>query len=203
MRLTEAAGCGDRNALELLLERYLPQLRAFVRLRAGAIVRARESSSDLVQSVCREVLEHMDRLKHPSETAFKSWLYTTALRKIINRRDFYLAQKRDALREIPMQHAGGTASASNASDRGLLDCYGTFTTPSRGAILKEEVERIEGAFEQLSEEHREVITMAHIVGMSRKEIAEAMGKTEGAVRVLLHRALVKVSGLLSPNISDE
>ena len=196
-RLTEAAGQGDREALEVLLERYLPQLRAFVRLRAGALVRARESSSDLVQSVCREVLEHIDRFQHPSESAFKRWLYTTALRKILNRRDFYLAQKRDVLREVPIEAGASNASGSPERDRGLLACYGRFSTPSRGAMLREEIERIESAFELLSEEHREVITMAHVVGLSRKEIAESMGRSEGAVRVLLHRALVKMSGLLS------
>ena len=99
--LAEAAAGGDSGALEELLARYLDSLRAFVRLRAGPLVRMRESSSDLVQSTCREVLEHADRFRFASEGAFKSWLFTTALRKIQNRRDFYRAQKRDVLREAP------------------------------------------------------------------------------------------------------
>ncbi len=42
-----------------------------------------------------------------------------------------------------------------------------------------------------------MITLAHIVGLSRAEIAQQMGKSEGNVRVLLHRALAKVSSLLA------
>ena len=190
--LTEAAARGERSAIDALLSRYLPDLRAFVRLRAGALVRARESNSDLVQSVCREVLEHMDRFRHPSEAAFKQWLFTTAQRKIMNRREFYLAQKRDALREVPMQ-----STRSSAEDQRMLACYESFSTPSRHAMVREEMERVEAAFERLSEEHREVITLAHVVGLSRAEIAVQMERSEGAVRVLLHRALVRISELLA------
>jgi len=191
-RLAERAAGGDRAALDRLLELYLPELRAFVRLRAGPFVRARESSSDIVQSVCREVIQHADRFQFPSEVAFKQWLYTTALRKIVNRKDFYLAQKRDAQREVPYSEG-----EDSTADRQLFDCYRSFASPSRQAMLREEVERVERAFEDLPEEYREVITLAHVVGLSRAEIAEQMGKSEGAVRVLLHRALARVSTLLA------
>jgi RNA polymerase sigma-70 factor (ECF subfamily) len=189
-KLAAQAAQGDRVAVDALLGRYLPELRAFVRLRAGAVVRARESSSDIVQSVCREVLQHIDRFQFPSEPAFKQWLYTTALRKILNRQEYYLAQKRDALREGPL-------NIEQSSQEQLLACYHSFSTPSRQAMLREEIERIERAFESLPDEYREVITLAHIVGLSRAEIAQQMGKSEGAIRVLLHRALAKVSSLLA------
>ena len=194
LSLTEAAVAGDRAARDRLIECYLPQLRAFVRLRADAMLRARESNSDLVQSVCREVLEHMDRFRYPSEAAFKQWLFATALRKIQHRQEYYLAQKRDAGRETPMQEPG----SSSDLDLGLLEVYASFSTPSRRASHKEEMERIEAAFDQISDEQREVITMAHLLGLSRAEIAGRLGKSEGAVRVLLHRALARLSGLLEP-----
>ena len=193
--LTRAAGQGDRDAVEKLLERYLPEIRAVVRLRAGPMIRARESNSDIVQSVCREVLLHMERFRHPSESAFKRWLYTTALRKIVGRRDFYLAQKRDVLRNV-------TPPADEDADQGLLECYHTFSTPSRQAMVREEVERIEAVFEDLPEEYREVITLAHVVGLSRAEISEQMGKSEGAVRMLLHRALAQVARKLRRGDQD-
>ncbi len=196
-QLAERAAAGDRAALDRLLELYLPELRAFVRLRAGAVVRARESSSDIVQSVCREVIQHAERFQFPSELAFKQWLYTTALRKIVNRKDFYLAQKRDAQREIPI-----SSGDNSKAERQLFDCYRSFSSPSRQAMVREEIERVEKAFEDLPEEYREVITLAHVVGLSRAQIAEQMGKSEGAVRVLLHRALARVSALLAdPNAS--
>jgi RNA polymerase sigma-70 factor (subfamily 1) len=189
--LGRRAARGDDRALEELLVRYMPGLRAFVRLRSGDALRRNESSSDLVQSVCREVLQNMQHFRYPDEAGFKRWLYTTALRKIADRADHYGALKRGGGRALA-PGAGDTAS----DDASLLACYSSFSTPSRRAMVKEEIERVESAFEKLSEEQREVITLAHVVGLSRAEIAEHMHKTETSVRVLLHRALARVSELL-------
>ena len=192
--LADAAARGDRNAANALLERYLPELRAFVRLRAGQLVRARESSSDLVQSVCREVLENLGRFKHPSESAFKQWLFREALRKILDRRDHWLAQKREVLREVPI--SDDTKGAGPRASQ-LMDAYRKFSTPSHRALLQDEIDQVERAFEHLSEDEREVITSAHLIGMSRAEIAEQMNRSPGAVRVLLHKALAKLADLLA------
>jgi RNA polymerase sigma-70 factor, ECF subfamily len=167
-----------------------------VRLRAGPQLRARESNSDLVQSVCREILEHAERFKYPSEGAFKHWLFTTAQRKIQHRHEYWTAQKRGAAGEMSLD-AGSNSSGSSASPD-LMSRYRRFSTPSGVASLREEVERVESAFDRLTEEHREVISLAYLTGLSRAEIAERMQRSEGAVRVLLHRALARLSGLLQP-----
>jgi RNA polymerase sigma-70 factor (ECF subfamily) len=190
LELSQRAARGDRQAIDLLIERNLSGLRAFVRLRAGPLVRARESSSDLVQSVCREVLENSERFQHASESAFRQWLYTTALRKIDHRRDYWAAEKRN-----PGREARHLADATG-DEAGLLACYRSLSTPSRHAVAREEIERVERAFDSLSEEYREVVTLAKVVGLSRAEIAERTGRSEGAVKMLLHRALVELSGLL-------
>lgn len=189
-RLAEQAALGNEVALRTLLELHLGDLRAFVRLRAGPELRRREASSDLVQSVCREVLEHGDRFQHPNESAFRRWLFTTALRKIADRADHWHAQKRDVAREEALP------SRDKTGDAALLRCYSSFASPSQVAMAHEEIERVENAFEHLTEEQREVITLAHVVGLSRAEIAAHMQKSEGAVRVLLHRSLARLTEVL-------
>lgn len=189
--LTRAAAEGDPGAMAELLERHRGELHAFVRLRYGKLLSGRESSSDLVQSVCREVLEHADRFRHPDRAAFRRWLFLTALRKIKNRQAYYLAGRRDVLREA--------RPSDPESEAALMQHYRTFSTPSAAVSLREEVARVEAAFDHLSEEQREVLTLAHLGGLSRKEIADQIGKTEGAVRVILHRALAKLSAHLGPS----
>jgi len=186
LALAQRAAASDRAAAEALLERCLPELRAYVRLRAGALIRRHEGHSDIVQSTCREVLEHLDQFRFPSEGAFRQWLFTTALRKLTHRRDYYTAEKRDARREIDID-------AEPAGADGLLACYRAFASPSQAARLRDEIERIERAFEGLSEEHREVITLAKVVGLSRTEIAAQLGRSEGAVKMLLGRALAELA----------
>jgi DNA-directed RNA polymerase specialized sigma24 family protein len=92
--LLRRARGGDAPAVRTLLERYLPGLRAFVRLNSGKALRSKDSCSDLVQSACREVLQHADNFEYGGEAGFKQWLYRTAMRKIAHRADHWRAAKR-------------------------------------------------------------------------------------------------------------
>jgi RNA polymerase sigma-70 factor (ECF subfamily) len=190
--LLEKARGGDPVAIEALLKRYLPGLRAFIRLRAGRLVRAKESTTDLAQSICREILEHLERFQYRGEAGFKHWLYTTALRKLGHRRRYYAAGKRDVQREVT------PAQGSKSSDPSQIeDLYKTLYTPSQEAIRNEDLERIEQAFDKLSEDQREVIVLSRLVGLSHREIAQEMNRSEVAVRSLLSRALATLADLVA------
>jgi RNA polymerase sigma factor (sigma-70 family) len=139
--------------------------------------------------VCREVLENLEQFRYPGEAAFKRWLYATAARKLGHRYEHWQAERRD-----PRREAGQAPGA--ASDGELLACYRSFCTPSRAAIAREELERIEKAFDQLSSDHRDVIIMARILGLSRAEIAKELHRSEPAVGNLLLRALAHLSEVL-------
>lgn len=187
-QLVEDASLGDGVAVDQLLELHLPGLRAFVRLRSGPLIRAREGSDDIAQSACREVLQHIDRFQYGNEAGFKHWLYTTALRKIQNKHDYWKAEKRDAARDIAPR-----AMNSAGNNEGLLGAYRSLSSPSQNLIAIEELEGIENAFDSLEEEDREVIILSRLVGMSHKEIGEKTGRNEGATRTHLHRALIRLA----------
>jgi RNA polymerase sigma factor (sigma-70 family) len=176
-----------RPELEALLGRHLPGLHAFLRLRAGPLIRARESMSDLAQSVCRELLEARD-FDYRNEAAFRRWLCTAALRKLVERQRFYRRDKRDVLREV--------APPTDAADALLTDAYRSIATPSQNAAAQEFVGLVESALDELPDHYREVIALTRGLGLSQREAAAQMGKTEIAVQRLLARALVKLSGIL-------
>jgi RNA polymerase sigma-70 factor (ECF subfamily) len=184
--LVAGAAGGDRRALESLLAQYLPQVRAFVHLRLSPELRVKESSSDIAQSVCRELLAGLDTFDWRGEEAFRGWLFTAALRKVADRAAHYGAAKRELARE---QAPGDDAQAAEI----LCRAWGSLSSPSGHAIAREQAERIGRLFETLGEEEREVLSLARVAGLSRAEIGRRIGKSEGAVRVILHRALVKLS----------
>lgn len=183
---------GDQQAAEELLERNLPQLEAFVRLKSGKRLLAKESASDIVQSVCREVLKDLDDFKWVDESHFKYWLFTNALRKIANRHEYWSAQRRDLAKEVPTGHAG----VSSSGEALLLNAYQSIATPSRNVVAQEEIARVERLFGKLPDRYREVILLSKIVGLTQLQIAEKMNMTEVNVRVLLFRALARLSELL-------
>lgn len=192
--LARLAADGDHGALDQLLERHLPSVRAYVRCHMGPELRARESTSDVVQSVCRELLMHRDAFQHPDENGFQAWLFTTARRKIANRARDLLQQKRDARREVHDL----TESAVGA----LGAAYSRISTPSGKAMVAEEVARLEEALHRLPDEQREVITLAHLAGLSRAQIGVHMQRSEEAVRALLHRAMARLMILLDGDAAE-
>lgn len=185
--LTAAAANGDQAALEQLLCRALPELRRYVRSQAGSLVKAHESESDIVQSVCREILRNGKSFRHPNEHAFRRWLYATALRKLSHRHEKWTSGKRSA-REVS-QSTGSDGRPLELADEGALSVSAQF-------ILNEELERLKRAMAALSPEHREVIILAKIGGESREEIGAQLGRSPGSTRMLLHRALAQLTRLL-------
>lgn len=193
---------GDPDAAARLLHAHLPGLRAYVRLHSDAVLRAKESSMDLVQDVCVEILAHLDRFRYPSENAFKHWLYATALREVRRRYEFHTAQKRDAARELRLSSdASRAASGAHFASPDVSACYARLATPSQQLASREECERIERAFDELPEDYREVLLQARLLRASPAEIAEQLGRSPGAVRTLLYRAQARLAALLADDPS--
>jgi RNA polymerase sigma-70 factor (ECF subfamily) len=170
--------------LDELVARYLPGVRAFVRLHMGAKLRAVEESCDLTQSVAREILQHQDRFQTGGETAFREWLYTTARRKILNRIEHWNAQKRS----VP---------DGEGLDAVLQTYAGVDPTPSEVASSRENLLAVEAAFDQLTPEQREVLVANKMIGSSHVEIAARLGKTPEAVRAICARGMARLAVLLS------
>ena len=186
--LVEQATQGDGDALDALLERHLPNLLTYVRLHAGPLLLGKESAIDLVQSVCRQVLGELDRFEYRGEPAFRKWLFTTALNKIRKRHRYWRAEGRDPRREA------APAGSTSGFDLGALAV--SYTTPSRVAIAEEDMARLEHAFDQLSDDDKKVITLSRILDLPHRDVAQELGRSEGATRVMLHRALYRLGALL-------
>lgn len=185
--LFERAVGGDGTAVEELVARYLPRLRAFVRSRMGEDLRKREASCDLVQSICRELIARREGFEFRGEAQFRGWLFTSALNKIRQRHEFHHMQKRDLRREV------GPLADPLRSEEALVAAYATVCTPSQEASAREQIARFEAAFDRLPSDYREVITLARLAQLPHDEVAARMERTIGAVRQLLGRALVKLS----------
>ena len=59
--------------------------------------------------------------------------------------------------------------------------------------LREVIERLE----DLPDDRREALIMRFALGMSNREIARALGRTDGATKVLIHRAIKQLEELMA------
>jgi RNA polymerase sigma-70 factor (subfamily 1) len=175
-----------------LLEQHLAGLRAFVHLRLGHALRAKEESQDLVQSVCREVLAELPTFEVRASGGFREWLLRMAENKIRDRRRYWRRDKRDLDREIALDATRAGRSSSGPSNATSAD-LAHLITPSRQAVGREDLARLERAFSELPDDYREVIVLARLRGWSHAQIAEKLGRTELATRTLLSRALARLA----------
>ncbi len=180
--VTQAMG-QNPAAIEALLVRHLPGLQGWLRLRMGALLRARETPEDLVQSVAREVLADLPSFQWRGEAAFRHWLYVKAQRKLVDKARFVGAERRSPAREQEL--------ASQPSSAGLG--HADLLTPSREVQSQEELRRIEMAFAELPADYQEAISMQRLCGMDYGEIAVRMQRSEGAARNLVHRGLSRLA----------
>ena len=171
------------------IQRLLPRLHAYVRLRMGPELRRHEASVDLVQSACREALQRADRFTPFREANLEQWLFETALRKLRDRARHWRAERRNAGRPAE-------AVLSDFDCSRLLTSYGAFASPSEQAVARERLAHIERAFACLEPHQREIILLARVRGLGHADIAARLGKRPEATRMLLSRALARLSSLL-------
>jgi RNA polymerase sigma factor (sigma-70 family) len=184
--LVQKASSGDPPAIESLLARHLPALSAYVTRHTGAALRQKESRSDLVQSVCREVLEDLRsaRFEYRGDGQFRQWLYRTALRKIQERARYFGAQRRAAAREVPIEDASSAERRLQSS-----------RTPSRSAAAGEEMARFRASLCLLDETSRHVVEWTWLDDVPHKVVAQRLGITESHSRTVLSRALARIAKL--------
>ena len=180
-----SANAKARDDLEGLIASSIGPLEAFVRMRAGTLVRERESVHDLVQSVCREALVDLPKVEYRDDRQFMNWLFLIATRKILDRAKFYRRERRDVARERPL-------AASEDVDR-LLACYSRIATPSRIVSAREELSRIEHAIAALPPAQREAVAYVKVLGIPYTLVAERLSRSESAVRALVARALATIA----------
>lgn len=189
---TARAVCGDMEARHELLERHLGSLRSYIRVRLGRQLRHKESSMDLTQSVCRQVLQNFDSFDYRGEESFRHWLLRQAENKIRDRQRYWYRSKRDTGREDHEAQTFVSGGPRKVAPAALQD----LCTPSRHMAGREELARLETIFARLPEDFRTIIHAAKIEGLTHREIAERMGRSTVATRTLLSRALARLANEL-------
>ena len=156
---------GDKEAFGQLYDFYAPKIFRFIRLK----VRSQPIAEDLSSESFLRIWEYLQEEGKEIEKSFQALLYKIARNLIV---DFY---KRKSSQELFIN-----------------DDFKNFLAkqPGKDQIsLKEETEEIYASLVKIKEEYQTVLIWYYIDELPVPEIAEIMGKSQGAIRVLIHRAL--------------
>lgn len=172
----------------------MPAALAYARRHADPAVLQRESCNDIVQSVCRDLWVRRDEFEWRGLPAFRKLLFQQVLRKLIDRKLYNQREKRDLRREAQVASATETPPIQRLA--------ATTTSPSQAAVRSEDLLRFQRCYEQLPPQYQLVICRFKLEGRTHAEIAVEMDREPGAVRVLLHRALIKLGLLMDTDARE-
>jgi RNA polymerase sigma-70 factor (ECF subfamily) len=176
LELVQRAREGDTAAFDELVVKYTPKLYGLV----YHMTSNHEDTNDILQDVFAKAYRALKRFK--GKSAFYTWIYSIATNMTLNflkKRNRRRAYSLDDV-DLAIERDEDFIEATSKSD------------PVREANISELQERLNMAMQQLSDDHRAVVTMFDIQGMPHAEIAKIIGASEGTVRSRLfyaHRQL--------------
>ncbi len=170
--LVERAREGDQDAFRELVERYQARVAAL----ALGMLKSREDALDVVQEAFAKAYQSLDRFKGGS--SFYTWLYRITFNLCVDH------QRRDSrMVHVPIEPTdrGEPAVAPPAAD-------GAGSDPFHRTRDAEIGRRLRAAIAELTPEHRAVILLREVDGLSYDEISQTLQCPKGTVMSRLHYA---------------
>ena len=165
--LVERAQAGDRDALEELYLIHFDRIYSYLHVSVGN----RHDAEDLTTQTFVKMLESINRFRWQS-APFSAWLFRIAHNLAM---DHFRANRRwQPEEEVPEPAADDSTSAEE----------GAFESIGRKSMLE--------LIDELSGEQQQVLTLKFVFNFSNGEAATILGKTEGAIKSLQHRALASL-----------
>ena len=168
--LVDRASEGDTEAFGRIYDIYADRIYRHIYYRTGNI----EDARDLTQEVFIKAWHALPKYKR-TKTPFLGWLFTISHNRVI---DYYRTKK-----DYSYLKDETVMEDSDRSPEKLAE----------GQFTQQEIRR---AILQLPESQQQVVLMSFIEGFEYDEIAAALRKSEGNIRVIMHRALRKLREIL-------
>ena len=159
------AAQADRAAFEVLYRRYLDRVYGYAFYQLGD----HHDAEDATERTFLAALRALPTFRDEGAT-FRAWLFRIAHNTIANAHRSRFRRRAEPLPE------GLERAAPNADPAGLV-------------LQAEEARHVLRAVAELPADRRQVVLLRFVDGLSSREIGQVMDRSEGAARVLLHRAL--------------
>lgn len=171
---------GDKEAFRELVERYQRKILAV----AIGMVHNRDDALELTQETFVKAYENLDRFK--GESSFYTWLYRIVVNLGI---DFRRRDRRHGTVSMADRPGGGEDIEATLPEQRLADPYQQTRSREIG-------ERMQQAIDELTPDHKAVILLREVEGLSYEDISRVMQCSKGTVMSRLHYARKKLQDKL-------
>jgi RNA polymerase sigma-70 factor, ECF subfamily len=185
--LVKAAQKGDPQAFRALVERYQ---RRVVQLALG-MTKDADEAMDIAQETFVRVHRYLPSFK--GDSSFFTWTYRIAMNLCLD------AQRRKGRGERVDLEQGDEAEIEAAMDAPSAALAG----PQRQALNSELREKMEDALASLSENHRAILLLREVEGLSYEDLSRVLGIRKGTVMSRLFHARLKMQNKLREYLDEE
>jgi RNA polymerase sigma-70 factor (ECF subfamily) len=188
---------GDAWSLESLLIQFHDPLLSYITLtliaKSNALI-----PEDILQETLMEAFRSIRTLEPRGPDSFLAWLKSIARTRFLNMLAAQKAQKRGGNHHRIEPSTDPDITAVSI----LARIANQDPTPSWIARRKEALHAITGALASLDDDRRLLIDLRYSQALPIEEIATRLGKSEGAVKMLLNRTLKELRDLLANNFGE-
>jgi len=170
--LVERSRRGDREAFRALVERYQRKVAAL----ALGMLRNREDALDIVQDTFTKAYQSLDKFK--GDSSFYTWIYRIGVNLCI---DHQRRESRYVQMGNDQNDAGEEVIPPSPEDLERDQPFELARSTEIGTHLVE-------AINELTPEHRAVILLREVDGLSYEEISQVLDCPKGTVMSRLHYA---------------
>jgi RNA polymerase sigma-70 factor (ECF subfamily) len=137
-----------------------------------------EEARDLSQEVFLQVFRTLDRFE--GRSSLRTWIYRIVVNQCRNRQRWWRRRRRD--RSLPLQ------DLTDAQEARLSYAQGREPEPLLELERRDRAREMQAALSALSFDHRAILMLREVEGLSCEEIAVALGLPAGTVKSRLSRA---------------
>ena len=185
---------GEAAARDELFARYRHYLWLLAQGQTGGRLRARCDPSDLVQQTLLEAFRDFAGFTGAHEAELLAWLRQILAHNLYNEARHQDAQRRDASRQVSLDEVQAGLDQSSVT---LGRCLAAkVPSPSQAAGEREAAVHLADTLARLPKDYQTVLLLRVFEGLPAEEVAERMGRTAGAVRMLQLRALTALREMM-------
>jgi RNA polymerase sigma-70 factor (ECF subfamily) len=178
--LVDAARGGDADAFRTLFQRYHRRAYAL----AYGVVHNQDDALDIVQDAFIKAHRYLDKFEGTS--SFYTWLYRIVMNLAIDQLRKQRRARPVELTDAQVGDGSGDGEVNPAGDALLPRILRGH--PGRALQDKEIRHRLDQALAELSDNHRAVLVMRELDGLSYEEMAQVMGCSKGTIMSRLFHA---------------
>jgi RNA polymerase sigma-70 factor (ECF subfamily) len=190
MELNERIRNGDTEALALLIQQHRLELLGFIQHLSQSRLQQVVPPEDLLQEVATSALTALPRIANPELDALP-WLKQVARRRVVDAYRFHFKAER---RAQTRQRGGAAGDASGLGWEQLIAA--SITSPSEAVSKNLKLSRLQAAIAELGSDAAEAIKLRYVQGLSTRDIAAELNKSDVSIRVMLSRSIRKLQEIL-------